>query len=377
MSVSKYFCLRLCKFTKVFFQHQNYMNRPESIYSDEFFMKRCLDLAGNGLENVAPNPMVGAVVVHDGMAIGEGFHRIFGGPHAEVNAINAVREEQLLNESTLYVNLEPCAHSGKTPPCSDLIIEKKIPRVVIGTTDSNSLVAGKGIKKLKAAGVEVKIGVLESECNELNRRFFLFHEKRRPYIILKWAQTKDGFIDIERLPDTKIGVNWISNSISQSLVHKWRAQEQAIMVGKNTVLLDDPRLTVRLWKGRNPLRILLDRKLTVPEKAKLLDGTVPTLVFNEKEQAVKDEVHYIKLNEKPDQFTQIFNDLYDRNILSVIVEGGKQVIEQLIKLEFWDEARVFIGDKEFGAGLSAPRIQMEAFSSEFILNDLLMIYRNS
>jgi diaminohydroxyphosphoribosylaminopyrimidine deaminase/5-amino-6-(5-phosphoribosylamino)uracil reductase len=352
------------------------MNQRESLDPDEFFMRRCLDLAANGLEKVAPNPVVGAVVVYKGMAIGEGFHQAFGGPHAEVNAIRAVGMEELLPQSTLYVNLEPCAHSGKTPPCTSLIIEKKIPRVVIGTSDPNSLVAGRGIQKLREAGVEVNAGILDEECLELNRRFFTFHEKQRPYIILKWARTRDGFIDIVRSPETPVGVNRISNELSQMLVHKWRAQEQAVLVGRNTVLFDDPQLTVRHWKGNNPVRILLDRDLTVTENARIFDDAAPTIIYNLHKNEQNGNREYVLLDKQKDQLEQILSDLYRRNILSVIVEGGKQILEQFITRGFWDEARVFVGDKNFNRGIHGPALQAALHSRELILNDQLLVYRN-
>ena len=239
---------------------------------DEVFMQRCLELAGNGLGYVAPNPMVGAVVVHKGEVIGEGYHRQFGQAHAEVNAIQAVKDSSLLEESTLYVNLEPCVHTGKTPPCTDLILAKKIPSVVIGTPDPNPLVQGKGIEKLIKSGIQVTTGIIEDACRDLNKRFFTFHKLKRPYIILKWAQTKDGFIDIKRKAGESIGVNWITSPLSRDLVHKWRSEEQGIMAGTHTVIMDNPHLNVRHWNGKNPVRIVLDRSLKIPKHFHVLDN---------------------------------------------------------------------------------------------------------
>lgn len=353
------------------------MQKSNTTYKPDFFMERCLELAGNGLGSVAPNPMVGAVIVCNNKVIGEGYHQKYGMPHAEVNAIKSVQQKTLLNKSTLYVNLEPCAHIGKTPPCSDLIIEKGIPKLVIGTVDPNSLVAGKGIDKLRKAGVKVESGVLENKCRELNKRFFSFYQRKRPYIILKWAQTLDGYIDIERKSGDPIGVNWISNSISQTLVHKWRAEEQAIMVGSNTVLIDNPQLSVRHWSGKNPLRIIIDNNLKLPAGAKVFDPSASTLVINGQMEKVTGNIEFVKLR-NDDQFLEsIFNFLYDREIQSVIVEGGKKLLESLIEKNLWDEARVLIGDKEFGKGLKAPVIKKQPLFKESIIRDKLLYYRNN
>ncbi len=352
------------------------MIEKKSMHEHEFFMKRCLELATNGLGYVAPNPMVGAVVVHDDRIIGEGFHQMYGMPHAEVNAILSVKDQSLLKKSILYVNLEPCSHMGKTPPCSDLIIKSGIPRVVIGTSDPNSLVSGKGIKKLKTSGVDVVNQILPEKCRELNKRFFTYHEKKRPYIILKWAQTSDGYMDVLRKPEEPVGVNWISNPLSRKLVHKWRAEEQAIMAGTGTILFDDPELTLRLWEGSSPLRIVIDRNLRIPPSAKVFNNLVSTLVFNEKQNKVIRNTEYIKVEAGTNILKQIFDDLYHREILSVIVEGGKKILEYCIENEFWDEARVFIGEKTFGSGLNAPLIELDPAYSENILTDKLLIYRN-
>jgi diaminohydroxyphosphoribosylaminopyrimidine deaminase/5-amino-6-(5-phosphoribosylamino)uracil reductase len=352
------------------------MQKSNRTYNPEIFMHRCLELAANGLGSVAPNPMVGAVIVCDEFTLGEGYHQRYGEPHAEVNAINSVKDQSLLKKSTLYVNLEPCAHMGKTPPCSDLIINRGIPRVVIGTSDPNSLVAGRGIEKLKKNGIEVVEGILVKECRDLNRRFFTFHEKKRPYIILKWAQTADGFMDVERNPGDPIGINWISNTLSQTLVHKWRSEEQAIMAGSKTVLLDDPRLTVRHWRGRSPIRVLLDNKLQIPSIAKVMDQSVPTLVLNRQENKLEGNTEWIKISTGSDLLERTLQILYEREILSVIVEGGKILLESLLARNLWDEARVLIGKKTFGKGLKAPEIELAPLFHEEILQDKLLVYTN-
>jgi diaminohydroxyphosphoribosylaminopyrimidine deaminase / 5-amino-6-(5-phosphoribosylamino)uracil reductase len=338
-------------------------------------MQRCLEIASGRLGTVAPNPMVGAIIVCEGQVIGEGFHREFGQAHAEVNAINAVKDKKNLIKSTLYVNLEPCAHMGKTPPCCDLIIEKGISKVVVGTIDPNSVVAGKGIKKLQKKGVEVICGILERECRELNKRFFTFHEKHMPYIILKWAQTRDGFIDKIRKSGEPIGVNWISNPLSRTLVHRWRSQEQAIMVGTNTVIIDNPNLNVRFWQGQSPVRIILDRNLRIPITANILNNQSPTIIYNAKKTQKVRGNEFIQIDFEKDELIQIFSDLYHRQISSVIVEGGKELLESLINVGLWDEARIFIGNKTFREGIKAPEIKMD-FRTENLLNDKIQYYRN-
>jgi diaminohydroxyphosphoribosylaminopyrimidine deaminase / 5-amino-6-(5-phosphoribosylamino)uracil reductase len=344
---------------------------------DEKFMKRCIDLARLGLGNTAPNPMVGSVIVHHGKIIGEGYHKQYGQAHAEVNAIQDVKNKKLFEETTLYVNLEPCAHMGKTPPCADLIVSHKIPRVVIGTSDPNSIVKGKGINKLRNAGVDVEVGVLASECAVLNKRFFTFHEKKRPYIILKWAESADGYIDIKRAPDTPVGPNWISNTYSRRLVHKWRAEEQAIMAGTNTIIFDNPQLNQRLWTGKSPLRIIIDRKNRIPDKAHVLDGSVKTILFTEKAMQFGENIEVIELKFGNSMLADMLNELYQREIQSVIVEGGKQLIESFYQQNLWDEARVFIGTKFFGDGIKAPEILSAPAIKTTILNDKLNIYKNS
>ncbi len=343
---------------------------------DELFMRRCLELAESGLGYVSPNPMVGAVIVHEGNAIGEGYHRQFGMAHAEVNAINSVKDPLLLKESTLYVNLEPCVHTGKTPPCTDMILEKKIPSVVIGTPDPNQLVNGRGIERLIKHGVNVKTGILEKECQSLNKRFFTFHKAKRPYIILKWAQTGDGFIDIIREPDEPIGVNWISNPLSRSLVHKWRSSEMGVMVGTNTIIHDNPALSVRYWNGRNPIRIIPDRTLRVPDNYKIRDNTQNTLIFNTKRNDREGLTEFVKLDGSDWSIISIFEQLYHREILSVFVEGGRALLNYLIGNDLWDEARVFIGDKLFTTGIKAPEIECLPAFQKSVLTDKILVYKN-
>ena len=353
------------------------MIEKQSLHNQEFFMKRCLELATNGLGYVAPNPMVGSVVVCDNRVIGEGFHQKYGMPHAEVNAIQSVKDQTLLKRSTLYVNLEPCAHMGKTPPCTDLIIEKGIPKVVVGISDPNSLVAGRGIEKLRKSGIEVTDQVLPVQCRDLNKRFFTYHKKKRPYIILKWAQTSDGFMDVIRKPGDAVGVNWISNATSRKLVHKWRAEEQAILAGTDTVIYDDPELTVRLWEGNSPLRIIIDRNLRIPQSAKVFNNAVPTLIFNGSIAKIQGNTEFIKLEKESDPLKQIFEEMYKREILSVIIEGGKKLLMSFLEKDTWDEARVIIGRKKFSNGLKAPEIEISPRFQETIQDDNLLVYMNN
>ena len=338
----------------------------------ELFMHRCIELALQGSGKVAPNPMVGCVIVYDGKIIGEGYHQKFGEAHAEVNAINSVSDKSLLEKSVLYVNLEPCSHFGKTPPCADLIIQHKIPHVVIGCTDSNEKVKGKGIEKLKAAGINVEINVLEKECRELNKRFFCFHEKHRPYIILKWAQSADGFIGKR---NTQQPIK-ISNDYSHTLSHKWRSEESAIMVGTNTALLDNPQLNVRHWQGENPLRILLDSKLKVKPDANIFSPEQNTLIYNSVKKATEKNKTFVKLDFNKNVVEQIANDLYKRQILSVIVEGGAILLKSFIKNNFWDEARVFTSSHKLTDGIAAPLLNQNATTTENVSGDELKILFN-
>ena len=326
-----------------------------------------------------PNPMVGAVVVYNDSIIGEGFTSAFGGPHAEVNAINSVKDKTQLAEATLYVTLEPCSHHGKTPPCADLIIESGIPTVIIGIKDPHTKVAGTGIKRLLDNGCEVITGVLEQECRYHHRRFLTYHEKKRPYVILKWAESADGYLapdeDIRKADPRPY---WISSEASRQLVHKWRSEEQAVLVGPNTVLKDNPSLTTRSWKGKNPLRVVLDRNLRVPEDFKILSGEIPTLVLTQKEIPANRNTanQYHKLSE--DQFNAegILTVLWERGISSVIVEGGRKVLDLFLKNSLWDEARVFIGPNHFGGGLKAPVLKGNLEDEIEIGDDQLKIIRN-
>jgi diaminohydroxyphosphoribosylaminopyrimidine deaminase/5-amino-6-(5-phosphoribosylamino)uracil reductase len=319
----------------------------------EYFMQRCLQLASQGMGRVAPNPMVGAVIVFEDIIIGEGYHQEFGKAHAEVNAITSVKDQELLKHATIYVNLEPCAHHGKTPPCADLIVEKGIPRVVIGCTDSFAKVAGKGIQHLKQNGVEVITDVLHDEAREFNKRFFTFHENKRPYVVLKWAQSKDGFID--RIRNGEKGVHWITGKKEQRLVHQWRSEESAILVGKNTVLNDDPSLTVREVSGRNPLRIVIDSQGSLPLSYRIFNDEAPTLQYNSLlEETVNQHHTRVKIPFDDKVVAHILNNLHQREIQSLIVEGGAQTLQHFLDAGLWDEARIFEGDAEFGQGLKAP-----------------------
>jgi len=329
----------------------------------EIHIKRCLKIAKNGLGSTRPNPMVGAIIVCDDKVIGEGFTSPYGQSHAEVNAINAVKNKALLKKSTLYVTLEPCSHHGKTPPCSDLIISHNIPKVVIGCIDYNPQVVGKGIAKLKASGCEVIVGVLENECKIHHKRFFTFHNKKRPYIILKWAETKDGFI----APKTKDKQKpiWITNRYSRQLVHKWRSEEQVILVGTNTVIEDNPSLTVRDWTGDNPTRIVIDKSLKLNSELKLFDNAAKTISISNKEIDFKKNIS-----------KQICDLLFKENINSIIIEGGSKTLQTFINEGLWDEARVFVGLTEFKEGVKAPQFKGKLASEQSILDDSLKVYLN-
>lgn len=349
----------------------------EAQSQDQIYMQRCIDLALKAEGNTYPNPMVGCVIVHQGRIIGEGYHRKYGGPHAEVNAINSVKDESLLKESILYVNLEPCAHYGKTPPCSLLIRQKKIPRVVVGCTDTFSKVAGRGIEMLRSAGVDVKVGVLEEESRELNRRFFTFHEQKRPYILLKWAQTRDGFLDIDRTVLDEARPTWITDDWARRMVHKWRRTEPSILVGTVTALKDNPSLTVRDWSGPNPLRLVLDRFGKLPHTLTLFNGKTPTLVFTENGNPVADNVETVYLESPENPLVAVLEELYKRGIQSVMVEGGGILLNAFTDTGLWDEARVFVGEKWFLSGVEAPRIKQKPRAWEKFGNSRLFIYRNN
>ena len=343
--------------------------------TDELYMKRCLQLAANGAGIVSPNPMVGSVIVHNGKIIGEGYHHQFGGPHAEVNAVNSVKDKTLLKEATLYVNLEPCAHYGKTPPCSLLIIQHQIPRVVIGCTDTFSKVAGAGIKMMQEAGIEVETAILESESRELNRRFFTYHEKKRPYIILKWAQTRDGFIDALR-DKANDSPKWISEPICKLWVHKQRTEEDAILIGTNTALLDNPALTARDWHGKQPLRCVLDMSNRLPKTLNVFNGETETIVFTENNKLESEKVEFVGINKGETVPEQILNALYNKDKLSVIVEGGAKLLQTFIDKNLWDEAYVYEGDVLFKEGIKAPDFNHVAYKIKTIRSTRLSIYRN-
>jgi diaminohydroxyphosphoribosylaminopyrimidine deaminase/5-amino-6-(5-phosphoribosylamino)uracil reductase len=339
-------------------------------------MRRCLELAANGMGEVAPNPMVGCVIVCDGQIIGEGFHRRYGEAHAEVNAIRNVTDPQLLQESKLYVSLEPCAHYGKTPPCADLIIEKGIPEVIIAATDVNPKVAGEGVKKVREAGIRVTTGVLEKEANFLNRRFNTFHLKKRPYILLKWAQTADGFIDVAREASCEPSPTWITSPELKALVHKWRCEESAIMTGTRTVLMDNPELTAREWSGRNPLRVVIDEHLKIPEHFAILNDRAETLVITALDKEKHGTVEYLKMDFSKDILAELMDELYRRQVQSMIVEGGQMLLESFILCGLWDEARVFTANKYFVNGIKAPVFPYKPFSVLHLNPDVLTVYLN-
>lgn len=344
----------------------------------ERYMKRCIDLARFGLGSTAPNPLVGSVIVYHNRVIGEGYHKEFGGPHAEVNAVNSVEDKSLLKESTLYVNLEPCSHTGKTPPCADLILKHGIPEVTIGISDPNPIVAGEGIKRLEKAGVKVNLGILEEKCTELNKRFITFHTKKRPYIILKWAQTSDGLIDILRDGTESLQPTWISNDISRMVVHKWRSEEQAILIGTRTAAMDNPRLNVREWEGRSPVRLIIDRNLVLKSNLHIFDDTSPTFIFNHVKDFKAGQTTWVKLDFNDRFLENLMKWLYESGVQSVLVEGGLMLLDSLIKENLWDEARVFRGLRKFGEGIPAPLIEEEYLLEQYhIRDDVLMIYRNS
>ena len=345
----------------------------------EKYMHRCFQLAKLGAGAVAPNPMVGAVLVHDNKIVGEGYHKKYGEAHAEVNCIDSVTEENknLITKSTLYVSLEPCVHYGKTPPCADLIIKNKIPKVVIGCRDVFEQVAGKGIAKLKTAGIEVTTGILEKEAVELNKRFFTFHQTQRPYIILKWAQSFNDKI----AASSKSGLNertLISNEYTNRLVHKWRSEEAAIMVGTDTALYDDPSLATRLWKGKNPVRIVVDMNLRLPSSLKMFDKKVKTIVFNKIKQQEEDDLIYYRLAAE-NILEEIINALHEMSIQSVIVEGGAKLLQSFIDAGLWDEARIITNRQMvIGNGIDAPDLKQSVLQKEEqFFNDTITYFQNS
>ncbi|TDO20630.1 bifunctional diaminohydroxyphosphoribosylaminopyrimidine deaminase/5-amino-6-(5-phosphoribosylamino)uracil reductase RibD [Pedobacter duraquae] len=345
---------------------------------DETYMRRCLELAEMGMGNVSPNPMVGCVIVADGRIIGEGFHRKIGEAHAEVNAVKAVidqygdQAEDLFKRATVYVSLEPCAHFGKTPPCADLLIRHRVKKVVIGNKDPFSEVDGKGIEKLKNAGISVVQGVLEDSCTLLNRRFFTRVQQQRPYFILKWAQTANGFF-----APLKRNKEWISSGMAKKLTHKWRTEEDAILVGKGTVLADNPQLNTREWTGKNPVRLVIDKNLDIPVSAAIFNSDAKTVIFNEIKTEVIDNIHYIQMEDMQFYLPQkIAYQLYLMDIQSVIIEGGAFMLSLFINAGLWDEARVFHSSHSWMTGIPAPEIH--GFIEE-VMNvdaDRLLIYKN-
>lgn len=337
-------------------------------------MFRCIQLAKNGLGTTYPNPLVGSVLVVADKIIGEGWHLEAGKAHAEVNAINSVVDESLLEKATIYVSLEPCSHYGKTPPCADLIIAKGIKNVVVGSTDPNPKVAGKGIIKLMKAGCKVSVGVLEKECDALNKRFFTFQNKKRPFIFLKWAESQDGYI-APKSRDTQAPV-WITNTQSRQRVHQMRAEEQSILVGTNTVFEDNPSLTTREAEGSNPTRVVLDRQLRIPASAAVLDGAVKTIVITDTKGTPLDNVLYECIDFDTPIATQVCDVLFRHNIQSVIIEGGSQTLQTFIDAGLWDEAHIYKGTDSFSEGLRAPSIQGQKISEEKIKNDRLTIIKN-
>ncbi|MBI2729805.1 MAG: bifunctional diaminohydroxyphosphoribosylaminopyrimidine deaminase/5-amino-6-(5-phosphoribosylamino)uracil reductase RibD [Sphingobacteriales bacterium] len=343
-------------------------------------MHRCIELAKLGAGKVAPNPMVGAVLVQDGKIISEGYHQQYGGPHAEVNAITRLNianggslpGNEVMTQSTLYVSLEPCAHYGKTPPCVNLIIEKKIPKVVIGCRDPSTEVNGKGIEKLKAAGVEVELGILENECKELNKRFYTFHTQYRPYIILKWTETADSFIgntDHSRL--------LISNPYTNRLVHQWRSEEAAILVGTNTALYDNPGLTVRLVEGNNPVRLVVDMDLSLPPQLKLFDKQTKTIVFNTIKQEEEENLLHYQITNDVSVVHQIANALYKLKLQSVLIEGGAKLLQSFIDAGYWDEARVITNrELKIAEGIAAPQLRYhKKLKEDQLLSDHIVFYQ--
>ena len=338
---------------------------------EEKYIKRCIEIAKIGLGSTAPPPSVGSVIVYNEKIIGEGYTSPYGGRHAEINAIASVKDKNLLSKSTLYVTLEPCSHYGKTPPCSDAIIKHGIKHIVIGCKDDNPQVSGKGIQQLKSAGCTVKLGVLEQECKELHKRFFTFHHKHRPYIILKWAETSDGFM----APITKNEKKpvWITNSLSRQLVHKWRSEEQAILVGTSTVSEDNPSLTVRDWAGNSPIRIVLDQHLRLSKTHHIFNDQAKTLIISGVDT---DDTIYIDWTKKNAIAQQICDALYNRHINSVIIEGGSKTLQTFIDEGLWDEAREFIGTTVFKSGVPAPKITGRLLTEETIETDSLRYYTN-
>ena len=337
---------------------------------DEHYMARCIQIAQNGLGSTYPNPFVGSIIVHEGKIIGEGYTSKYGGPHAEVNAVNSVQDQSVLKDSTLYVTLEPCSHYGKTPPCCDLVIQKGFKRVVIGTLDPFAAVNGQGYLRLLENGIDVTLGVLEAECKELNRRFITFHQEKRPYIILKWAQTHDGYMghdDVQK---------WITNRYSRQLVHQWRTEEQAILVGKKTALVDNPQLNTRFWEGKDPLRISIDKYLAIPRHFNLYDRSIPTVIFNAIEESEQENLKLVKIDFDEDILPPILHYLYENNYQSLIVEGGSDTLQKFIDHGLWDEARILSSNVFWNEGIKAPVVNGKRVKQLQVIDDHLTVIRN-
>ncbi|MBT6978774.1 MAG: bifunctional diaminohydroxyphosphoribosylaminopyrimidine deaminase/5-amino-6-(5-phosphoribosylamino)uracil reductase RibD [Flavobacteriales bacterium] len=339
-------------------------------------MRRCFEIAKQGASSVAPNPMVGCVITHNDKIIGEGYHQRYGESHAEVMAINSIANPELLPEATLYVNLEPCAHHGKTPPCADLIIEKKLKKVVVSNLDPYVEVAGKGLQRIREAGIEIDFEVLEKEGRWLNRRFFTHHEENRPYIILKWAQTNDGFLDYHRQEDDGSEPLKISGDEMNRVVHRWRSEESSILVGKNTAALDNPSLTTRLWPGDDPLRLVIDPQLQLKDSLKMFQDGKPLWVFNALKEYCEGEVCYVRISDPENFPLEISRHLAQNTIQSVIIEGGSNTLNRFVSANLWDEARIITSPMRIGSGIPTPEVTGKIFSSEMIGNDLLQVYLN-
>ena len=340
----------------------------------EYYIKRCLEISKQGIGTTRPNPSVGAVLVVDDNIVGEGFTSPYGGNHAEVNAISSVKNDEDLKKATMYVTLEPCSHYGKTPPCADLIVKSGIKKVVIGCVDVNEIVAGRGIERLQNEGCEVVVGVLEKECKAHHKRFFTFHSKKRPYIILKWAQTQDGFIAPKNR--VKQAPVWITQKVSRQLVHKWRGEEHSILVGTTTILDDNPSLDVRSWRGENPLRIVIDKDLKIPKDLKVYDDSVKTIFINQKVTTSNENLFFEKINFSKPIAHQICQVLFKHKVQSLIVEGGTKTIQTFIDENLWDEARVFSGLVNFNEGTKAPKLDVPFLNEENLMGDSLKTYIN-
>ena len=340
----------------------------------EYYIKRCLEISKQGIGTTRPNPSVGAVLVVDDKIIGEGFTSPYGGNHAEVNAISSVKNDEDLKKATIYVTLEPCSHYGKTPPCADLIVKSGIKKVVIGCLDVNEIVAGRGIERLQNEGCEVVVGVLEKECKAHHKRFFTFHSKKRPYIILKWAQTQDGFIAPKNR--VKQAPVWITQKVSRQLVHKWRGEEHSILVGTTTILDDNPSLDVRSWRGENPLRIVIDKDLKIPKDLKVYDDSVKTILINQKVTTSNENLFFEKINFSKPIAHQICQVLFKHKVQSLIVEGGTKTIQTFTDENLWDEARVFSGLVKFNEGTKAPKLDVPFLNEENLMGDSLKTYIN-